>query len=256
MENQQSSTVDFPPLPTPSLWKQSAAFLTSTGSPQRNTPEIGRSNAFDIFLEEESDIEPTTSIDEDIPTPEPALPTPTNFRLSEFLEMVSKSTITTDQLLVSFLPDWIQQDAFCKLMHNILSLLVADSTLQAAKTPVHQRPGFADFFTSKAPLWMDLYNPSEQHGSYFLGLPVPLTFSPSDRLLGLHPPRFFTVRIARSHFRNQAPSHLPVWLTGGDRVQPHALPHVDVHPRSVYSPPSTRDSVRSSPPRPQPHVPL
>ena len=204
MENQQLSPVDFPPLLIPTPRKQSAAISTSTVTQQRNTPGVGRSNAFEIFLEAESELDSNNPMDEDSPTKEPALPPPTDFQLPKFLEMVSKSSITTDQLLVSFIPEWIKQDSFCKLMDNIAALLVAESTLQAAKPPAHHRPNFTEFFTAKPPLWMDMFNPEEQHGSYFLTLPVALTFSPSGSLLGLHPPRFFTVPLGKRNILVQA----------------------------------------------------
>ena len=143
-------------------------------------------------------------MEEDFPTQPPIALATEEFHLPEFLDMVTKSTITTDLLLISFLPDWIKLETFRKLLDHISTLFVAASTLKSAKTPTHHRPGFAELFTSKPPLWMVLYNAPEQHGSYLLQLPVALTFSPSGSLLGLHPPRFLTVPINKRSLLVQA----------------------------------------------------
>ena len=108
MEEYKPPISEFPPLPSPSARIHFPAALTSAEPPQRKTSGIGQSNAFEIFLEEEEDSLASVSMEEDLPLQPPIASTTEDFRLPEFLEMVTKSTLTTDHLLISFLPDWIK----------------------------------------------------------------------------------------------------------------------------------------------------
>ena len=125
-------------------------------------------------------------------------------QLPAFLELISAATITTDSLLVSFIPDRIKPEAFIQLMDNITALLVSTDARQRARTPVYKRPGFSEFFNSKPPLWMTRFHATEQHGSFLLPLPVTLTFSAIGGPNGLQPPRFFTVPFNKRNYLVQA----------------------------------------------------
>ena len=128
---------------------------------------------------------------EEIP-PEPSAINAPEARLPEFLSLVSQATITTDLLLVSFIPDRIKLDAFTQLMGSITSSLVSSSARQHGRIPVYKRPGFEEFFLTKPPLWMVMFHAAEQHGSFLLQLPISLTFAIVGGPNGLQPPRFFT----------------------------------------------------------------
>ena len=100
-------------------------------------------SAFERFLEEDADTTTSILMKEDASTPD-APPQ------SLYFNMVGKSSIITDTVLISFLPEWIKQEAFCKLMDILLSQLISASTL-TSKTPVHRRAGFASFFAETPP---------------------------------------------------------------------------------------------------------
>ena len=165
---------------------------------------FGHPTAYDAFLADDVDSElEVDMVAEDVPTatfpaksPETCLPA--------FLELIGAATITTDSVLVSFIPDRLKPEAFSQLMDTITELLVSATARQRARTPVYKRPGFSDFFNSKPPLWMILYHAAEQHGSFVLPLPITLTFSPTGGPNGLQPPRFFTVPFNKRTYLIQA----------------------------------------------------
>ena len=65
-------------------------------------------------------------------------------RLEEFLSIVGESSIMTDLILVSFIPEWIKYEPFCKLMDTILSQLVSQ-TVRSAKTSSSSASWFCSF---------------------------------------------------------------------------------------------------------------
>ena len=154
---------------------------------------FGHPTAYDAFLADATEEHSGDDMDEDAP-PVTAVPATTSkSHLPEFLDMIGAATITTDFLMVSFIPDRIKPEAFAQLMDTITLSVVSATTYHQARTPVYKRPGFLEFFATKPPLWMVLFDAAEQHGSFLLPLPVTLTFSPVGGPNGLQPPRFFTV---------------------------------------------------------------
>ena len=201
MDERQALDAEFPSLPqTLAPQKQSAAPVNL--SPTLGTPPtFSHRTAYEMFLREdeehdsENEMEAETPINEAHPPPAPPS------RLPTFLTMLGESTITTNRLLISFLPDWIKHENFTALTESILSLLLSDTTRRSAKLMTYQKPGFAELFTGKPPLWMVLYQLAEQHGSFLMRLPIPLTFSPVGGFMGIHPPRFFTLPIPPNNKR-------------------------------------------------------
>ena len=163
---------------------------------------FGHPTAYDLFLREDDEQDDDYAMEADTtPTAQPVALASVP-RLPEFLQLVTNSTITTDHLLISFLPEWIKPDALIALTDVILSLLVSESARRAAKPMPYQKPGFSTFFTGKPPLWMVLYYLSEQHGSFLMKLPISLTFSPVGSFQTLHPPRFFSLPIPPNNKRS------------------------------------------------------
>ena len=202
MDESKLSEAEFPLLSQqPSPRKQSVVPTNQNSNFGTNSTTFGHSTAYDLFIHEDDEQEDDYAMDSDItPTVEPAVP-PLVPRLPEFLQLVTNSTITTDHLLISFLPEWIKQEALVALTERILSLLVSDSARRSAKPMPYQKPGFATFFTGKPPLWMVLYYLPEQHGSFLMKLPISLTFSPVGSFHTLHPPRFFSLPIPPNNKR-------------------------------------------------------
>ena len=176
----------------PSPPNQLGANLRRSDPQQPPSSRFKLNSAFDAFLAEVSKLTTSAAMDED---PQPSgtpIPEPPSFRLEDFVELVGKSSIMTDLLLVSFLPEWIKYETFCKLMDTITKNYVPAS-IDASTTAHHHHPSFATFFDSTMPpLWMVLYQPMERHGSYLLQLPTLLTFSPTGNFQGLQLPRFST----------------------------------------------------------------
>ena len=192
MDENPTYVVDFPPLPTtPSRIVPISSTIAATPAPI--STGFGHPTAYDIFLTEDTDEAIDASMEAD-DGPVAALPTKgPEPRLSEFLVLIGSATITTNTLLVSFIPDNIKPEAFNQLMDSITQLLVSSTARQQARTPVYKRPGFLEFYNSKPPLWMTRYHATEQHGSFILPLPITLTFSTVGGPNGLQPPRFFTI---------------------------------------------------------------
>ena len=203
MNESQTFEAEFPPLPQQhSPRKQSEVSISNNPTFGKTPSTFGHPTAYDLFLREDDEQDDDYAMEADItPTAQPAAP-PLVPRLPEFLQLVTNSTITTDHLLISFLPDWIKQEALIALTEAILALLVSDSARRSAKPMPYQKPGFASFFTVKPPLWMVLYHLEEQHGSFLMKLPISLTFSPVGSFHTLHPPRFFSLPIPPNNKRS------------------------------------------------------
>ena len=192
MDENPTYVVEFQPLPAnPPRIASNSSTIAATPAPISNG--FGHPTAYDAFLADDADEALPVSMDaDDVSTP--ALPAKgPNPRLPEFLDLIGAATITTNLLLVSFIPDNIKPAAFIQLMESIMQLLVSSTARQQARSPVYKRPGFLEFFNSKPPLWMTRYHAAEQHGSFILPLPIELTFSPVGGPNGLQPPRFFTI---------------------------------------------------------------
>ena len=174
-----------------------------TASQQLPSSRFRHATAFELFLAEDSEVNTSTSMEEDS-TPATKLgPSSPTFNLEECINIVGKSSLTTDMILVSFLPEWMKRETFCALMDTIYGKLVAASTL-SSKPPAHRRPGFEEYCTATPPQWMELYHPQERHGSYLCQLPVSLTFSPVGSFHGIQPPRFFPISQNRRTYLVQA----------------------------------------------------
>ena len=169
--------------------------------------------AFELFLAEDSEVSTSTSMEEDSTPATTSVPSSPTFKLAECINIVGKSSLTTDMILISFLPEWMKCESFCSLMDTIFAKLVSASTL-TSKPPAHRRPGFAEYCTETPPQWMVLYHPQERHGSYLCQLPVSLTFSPVGSFHGIQPPRFFPISQNRRTFLVQAvpPDFRPTFL--------------------------------------------
>ena len=146
---------------------------------------------------------PSTSMEEDSSSASASGPSSPTFKLEDCINIVGKSSLNTDMILISFLPEWMKHESFCTLMDTIFAKLVSASTL-TANPPAHLRPGFADYCTATPPQWMVLYHPQERHGSYLCQLPISLTFSPVGSFHGIQPPRFFPVTQNRRTYLVQA----------------------------------------------------
>ena len=205
MEEKANYSADFPLLPPPSqprLPTETAS--TIAGHLPASSLRFGHPTAYDAFLAEDEDHSSIEDMDADNPHPNsPPLKAPDD-RLQEFLTVIGKALLTTDLLLVSFIPDKIKPATFAQLMDTILGMLLSDHARQQSRPPVYKRPGFEEFFASKPPLWMVLYHAAEQHGSFLLPLPIPLTFASDGSFYGLQPPRFFTVPLMKRTFLVQA----------------------------------------------------
>ena len=203
MDESKPFDAEFPPLTQhPSPRKQSVGATFNNPGFGTTSTTFGHSTAYDLFLQEDDEQDDEYSMEADIiPAAQPAHPPPET-HLPEFLQLVTNSTITTDHLLISFLPDWIKQEAFTALTDAIRALLVSDSARRSAKPMPYQKPGFSAFFTGKPPLWMLLYHLEEQHGSFLMKLPISLTFSPVGSFHTLHPPRFFSLPIPPNNKRS------------------------------------------------------
>ena len=201
MEERKDFDADFPQLHhTPAAQRRSTAPIQpplSLGTP----PTFSHRSAYDLFEQEDEEHDADTAMEAENPISEAAPPPVPESRLPAFLTMLGESTITTNRLLISFIPDWIKHDNFTTLTEKILTLLLSNSTRRSAKLMNYQKPEFAEFFTGKPPLWMVLYQLAEQHGSFLMRLPIPLTFSPVGGFLGIHPPRFFTLPIPPNNKR-------------------------------------------------------
>ena len=193
MDESQNTHEEFPPLPIlPQPRPPTGSSPTIVGTSPAIAFGFGHPSAYDAFLAEDGDNSSHEDMEADTPRPSsPPLQAP-DARLQDFLAIIGNATLTTDLLLVSFIPDNIKPEAFATLMDSILSMLISGSSRQNSRPPVHKRPGFLDFFSSKPPLWMVLYQAAEKHGSFLLPLPLTLTFSSVGSFYGLQPPRFFT----------------------------------------------------------------
>ena len=178
--------------------------INSPTAPQQSMiSRFKHASAFELFLAEDSEAITSTSMEEDSSSASVLEPSPPNFKLEECINIVGKSSLTTDTILISFLPEWMKRETFCALMDIIFAKLVSASTL-TAKPPGHLRPGFADYCTETPPQWMVLYHPQERRGSYLCQLPVSLTFSPVGSFHGIQPPRFFPILHNRRTYLVQA----------------------------------------------------
>ena len=193
MDENPTYLVEFPPLPSTLSGIPPEKPSTIVAQPPPISSGFGHPTDYDAFLAEYSDSPPGEDMEADEPSPGPPPPPTPVSRLPEFLELIGTATITTDVLLVSFLPDRITHEAFTQLMDTITSTVVSTTAQHHARPPVYKWPGFAEFFTTKPPKWMILYHAVEQHGSFLLPLPITLTFSTVGSPSGLQPPRFFTV---------------------------------------------------------------
>ena len=208
MDANPDYNVEFPPFLAASPRILSDTPPSPVALPTTNTSGFGHPNAYDAFMADE--LEQPDGVDmatADIPLKSPTTKAPET-QLPAFLDLIRQATITTDLLLVSFIPDRIKPEAFTKLMDSITSTLVSSSVLQQARPPGYKRPGFEEFFIPKPPLWMILYHAAEQHGSFLLHLPISLTFSAVGGPNGLQPPRYFTAQLHKRICLVQAvPSH-------------------------------------------------
>ena len=168
MDESQLSSAEFPPLQHSQSRIPPETGPTIAARPPAINSGFGHPTAYDVFLAE--DVDPTSNEDMETDTspPNPTQPNAPTEGLQDFLKIIGQSTITTDLLLVSFIPDKIKPDTFIQFMDTIVGMLVSDSTKHKSRPPVYKRPGFLDFFTSKPPLWMVLYHAAEQHGSFLL----------------------------------------------------------------------------------------
>ena len=196
--------VDFPPLPANPSRIASSPSSTIAATPAPISTGFGHPTAYDAFLADDAveKLEVAMEADDFPPANPPAQLPETS--LPAFLDLISAATITTDALLVSFIPDRIKPDAFTQLMDIITDQLISTTIRQRARTPVYKRPGFLEFFNSKPPLWMTRFHAAEQHGSFLLPLPITLTFSATGGPNGLQPPRFFTVLFNKRNYLVQA----------------------------------------------------
>ena len=193
MDESQNTHEEFPPLPIlPQPRPPTGSRPTIVGTSPAIAFGFGHPSAYDAFLAEDGDNSSHEDMEADTPRPSSPLLQAPDARLQDFLAIIGNATLTTDLLLVSFIPDNIKPEAFATLMDSILSMLISGSSRQNSRPPVHKRPGFLDFFSSKPPLWMVLYQAAEKHGSFLLPLPLTLTFSSVGSFYGLQPPRFFT----------------------------------------------------------------
>ena len=205
MEESATYSAEFPLLtPLNQSRRPTEAASTIAGHSPAISPGFGHPTAYDAFLAEDEDHSSTEDMEADTSCPSSPSPKSPDERLQDFLTIIGKASMTTDLLLVSFIPDKIKPDTFVLLMDTILGMLISDSVRRQSRPPVHKRPGFTEFFTSKPPLWMVLYHAAEQHGSFLLPLPLPLTFSSDGSFYGLQPPRFFTVPLTKRTFLVQA----------------------------------------------------
>ena len=194
MDESQNSLADFPPLPNFSQPRlPTATGPTIVGTSPAITPGFGHPSAYDAFLADDGDNPSYEDMEADTSRPSSPPTQAPDARLQEFLTIIGNSTLTTDLVLVSFIPDNIKPEPFATFMDSITSMLISDSARQNSRPPVYKRPGFIEFFSTKPPLWMVLYHAAEQHGSFLLPLPLTLTFSSVGSFYGLQPPRFFTV---------------------------------------------------------------
>ena len=205
MEESTHFSADFPQLPPPSqprLPTETAS--TIVGHLPASSHGFGHPSAYDAFLAEDDEHSSIEDMDADNPRPNSPPHKAPDERLKEFLTVIGKSALTTDLLLVSFIPDKIKPETFAQLMDSILGMLISDHARQHSRLPVYKRPGFDEFFTMKPPLWMVLYHAAEQHGSFLLPLPLSFTFASDGSFYGLQPPRFFTVPFIKRTFLVQA----------------------------------------------------
>ena len=204
MEDNPTYVVDFPPLPANPSRIAPSPSSTIAAHPAPISMGFGHPTAYDAFLADEAADELEVAMEaEEAPTATLPAKSPGTC-LPVFLDLIAAATITTDSLLVSFIPDRITPEAFIQLMDSITELLVSTAARQRARPPVYKRPGFLEFFNSKPPLWMTLFHATEQHGSFILPLPITLTFSPVGGPNGLQPPRFFTVPFHKRTYLVQA----------------------------------------------------
>ena len=192
MDENPTYVVDFPPLPATPSRIAPVPPSTIAATPAPISSGFGHPNAYDAFLAEDQDAPPDAVMDAEEFPPDPPVTNAPTARLPEFLALVSQATITTDLLLVSFIPDRIKLEAFIQLMESITNSLVSTTARQHGRIPVYKRPGFEEFFLTKPPLWMVMFHAAEQHGSFLLQLPISLTFATVGGPTGLQPPRFFT----------------------------------------------------------------
>ena len=168
MNEESTYIVDFPPLPPATPRPPAEKPSTIVGLPPPITMGFGHPTAYDAFLADATEEHSGDDMDEDAP-PVTAVPATTSkSHLPEFLDMIGAATITTDFLMVSFIPDRIKPEAFAQLMDTITLSVVSATTYHQARTPVYKRPGFLEFFATKPPLWMVLFDAAEQHGSFLL----------------------------------------------------------------------------------------
>ena len=192
MDANPTYIVEFPPLPVAPPRIPSDTTPTFVAPPTTIPTGFGHPNAYDAFMEDDSDPPDINNMDaDDIPHNLPEIPA-VESQLPAFLELVGQATITTDLLLVSFIPDRIKLEQFTQLMDTITASLVSTTARLHARPPRYKCPGFEEFFIPKPPVWMVLYHAAEQHGSFLLRLPIALTFSAVGGPNGLQPPRYFT----------------------------------------------------------------
>ena len=183
-------TFNLTPMPLPPQ-NQLGGNLPRSAPQQPLSARLKLNSAFDAFLAEFSESSTSAVMEEDSPPPDAQPPEPPAYQLENFLELIGKSSLTTDLLLVSFLPEWIKVETFRKLMDTIITQFVPDVKISPA-TAHHHHASFPSFFEPTPPLWMVFYQPTERHGSYLLQLPSLLTFSPTGSFQGLQFPRFST----------------------------------------------------------------